>query len=78
MGEDGYTWVVCEVCGKDKFGMRRGQTLNVKFRERRLTVVGGTVSMTCTACGAITTVNLDTPTMGQALLEGEGRTAGGE
>jgi hypothetical protein len=61
MGEDGYSWWVCEVCGRDKFGMRRGETLNIKFRERQMTFVGGKVSAVCTFCGAISTINLDAP-----------------
>jgi len=59
MNEDGYVWWVCEVCGRDKFGMRRGETLNVKFRERQMTIVGGKVSAACTLCGAISSVDLD-------------------
>lgn len=58
MTDGGYIWWECEMCGRDKFGMRRGATLNVKYRERRLTIVGGSVSATCTACGAISTIDL--------------------
>jgi hypothetical protein len=69
--EDGYSWWQCEMCGRDNFGMRRGNTLNVKFRERRMTIVGGTVSATCTFCGAISTINLDVPAESEKPLLGE-------
>jgi hypothetical protein len=71
MVDDGYTWVVCQVCGRDKIGMRRGQTLSIKFRERLITVVGGVVSAQCTYCGAITTVDLSSNQAEKVLLEGE-------
>lgn len=70
MSDDGYDWWVCGVCSRDKFGMRRGNTLNVKFRERQMTIVGGKVSVACTFCGTISSLDLDRPeAQGGQLLE---------
>lgn len=57
--DDGYVWWKCDMCERDKFGMRRGNTLSVKFRERKMTIVGGIISATCTFCATISTLDLD-------------------
>ena len=78
MDNDGYVWWKCEHCGVDKFGTRRGQTLSVKYRERQMTVVGGKVSVTCTNCRTISTMDLDAAEnkerFDRYLLENPGRT----
>jgi hypothetical protein len=45
---DGAVWK-CEACNKDTFGIFKGGVLEVKYKERKMTVAG-VVEVTCRRC----------------------------